>query len=68
MPQGPDKNSSAVTRTGALLTGILVFAALLILDAWDIAPHSAFRAGIVGGVSAIVAMLLIRLFHNRKRP
>ncbi|WP_221211330.1 hypothetical protein [Sphingomonas pseudosanguinis] len=52
---------------GALLTGGLTYSALLILNAWNIAPHSSFRGAIVGGASGVVAMFLVRFFHDRKR-
>ncbi|HIV78171.1 MAG TPA: hypothetical protein H9899_11685 [Candidatus Sphingomonas excrementigallinarum] len=53
MEQGPDKNARVPLRITAPLTGILVFVSLLILDAWNIAPHSSLRAAIVGGASSL---------------
>ncbi|MGE7206041.1 hypothetical protein ACQKJZ_10230 [Sphingomonas sp. NPDC019816] len=37
---------------------------LLILDAWNIAPHSTLRAGIVGIASGMVARMLVRGLHG----
>lgn len=39
----------------ALLTGLLAFVALRILDAWHIAPHSLWRSAVVGGASGALA-------------
>lgn len=67
MTKRPDGQSRAALWIGALLTGGLTYSALLILNAWNIAPHSSFRAATVGGASGVVAMLLVRFFHDRKR-
>lgn len=39
----------------ALLTGLPAFAAMLILDAWHIAPHSLWRDAVVGGANGALA-------------
>ncbi len=67
MTKRSDGQSRAALWIGALLTGGLTYSALLILNAWNIAPHSSFRGAIVGGASGVVAMLLVRFFHDRKR-
>ncbi len=68
MEQGPDKNARVPLRITAPLTGILVFVSLLILDAWNIAPHSSLRAAIVGGASSLVVTALVRLLYKRRGP
>ncbi|MEK9211260.1 hypothetical protein [Sphingomonas sp. 2378] len=49
----------------ALLTGLFVFAGLMILDAWNIAPHSPWRAAILGGASGFLATSLTRRLQRR---
>ena len=48
----------------ALLTGLFVFAASMILDAWTIAPHSPWRAALSGGASSLLAASLTRRFRK----
>ena len=43
-----------------LLTGLLVFLILIVLNQFNLYPHSALRAGIAGGVSSILAGWILR--------
>jgi len=50
--------------TPALLTGLFVFAASMVLDAWTIAPHSPWRAALSGGARGFRATSLTRGFQK----
>ncbi|WP_312490510.1 hypothetical protein [Sphingomonas sp.] len=67
MTQRPDGHSLAAFRIGVLLTGFLIFVTLLVLDVWNIAPHSMLRAGIVGIASGMVAGMLVRRFDGPEK-
>jgi hypothetical protein len=47
------------------LSGLFIFIALTILNAWNIAPHSAWRAAMVAGASGFLASRLLRRFQKR---
>ncbi|CAM3098914.1 hypothetical protein GGR45_000131 [Sphingomonas zeae] len=49
-----------------LLSGLFIFIALTILNAWNIAPHSAWRAAVVAGASGFLASRLLRRFQKRE--
>ncbi len=49
----------------ALLTGLLTFVALMILNAWHVAPHSLWRSAVVGGASGALATYLIGRAQKR---
>jgi hypothetical protein len=47
-----------------LVSGLFVLVGLTILNACGIAPHSAWRAAIVGGASSFLANRLLRRFQT----
>lgn len=64
---------AAITRwlaspwMAALLTGLLTFVALMILNAWHVAPHSLWRGAVVGGASGALVTYLMGRAQKRSR-